>query len=139
MQHIFYTNHTEAVRNTQTLGRKPTKSSENLHAISFDCPMTHKIRPVVSHNLPDASHYVNAPSIKSLCNAWRDFIFCGNFPVYYYSFANTNVTFLVHFFYKNIKRKCVFVALKVMPSKMGRTITRFLEYLFTNCLHNKEQ
>ena len=44
--------------------------------------MTHKIRPVVSHNLPDASHYVNAPSIKSLCNAWRDFIFCGNFPVF---------------------------------------------------------
>ena len=41
--------------------------------------MTHKIRPVVSHNLPDASHYVNAPSIKSLCNAWRDFIFLWEF------------------------------------------------------------
>ena len=31
MQNFFYTNHTEAARNTQTLGRKPMKSSENLY------------------------------------------------------------------------------------------------------------
>ena len=30
MQHIFDTNHTAAARNTQTLGEKPMKSSENL-------------------------------------------------------------------------------------------------------------
>ena len=30
MQHIFYTNNTEAARNAQTLGGKPLKSSENL-------------------------------------------------------------------------------------------------------------
>ena len=30
MQHIFDTNHTAAARNTQTLGGKPMKSSENL-------------------------------------------------------------------------------------------------------------
>ena len=31
MQHIAYTNHPEAARNTQTLGGKPIKPSENLH------------------------------------------------------------------------------------------------------------
>ena len=41
--------------------------------------MTHKIRPVVSHNLPDVSHYVNAPSIKSLCNYGEILFFVGIF------------------------------------------------------------